>query len=87
MVECGDDLDVGAAAQRENKIAGAESRVHAPVGEPGAEGRSDPLDGRDEAVAGHRIGHMIKSHCAIITRQPVQIPTPRPPPRPRPPWI
>ncbi|MFE3859975.1 hypothetical protein ACFXPT_06030 [Streptomyces goshikiensis] len=33
---------------------------------------------------------MIKSHCAIITRQPAQIPTPRhatPSPWPRPPWI
>ncbi|GGS04077.1 hypothetical protein Snoj_09070 [Streptomyces nojiriensis] len=30
---------------------------------------------------------MIKSHRAIITRQPAQIPTPRTPPRPRPPWI
>lgn len=62
VVECGDDLDLGAAAQRENEITGAEPRVNASVDEPGAEGRSDPLDGRDEAVAGHRIGHVIKSH-------------------------
>ena len=55
VVECGDDLEVGATGEGEHEVAGAETRVDATVGEAGTEARSQPLHDLREVVGRCRV--------------------------------
>ena len=63
VVEGRDDLEVDPVLEREDEVAGAESRVPAAVGEGRAEGGSQTLDGVRELTGRDCVGDVVETHA------------------------
>ena len=66
MVEHLDDLEIGAARERQDHVAGTEAWVHASVGEVPAEQSPDALGGAGEAIRSCCVRKMVQAHVCIL---------------------
>jgi hypothetical protein len=66
VLQGGDDLQVGAVAEGENEVAGAEPGVQAAIGERCAQRGPEPLHRVSEVSWLCGVGHMVEAHPGIL---------------------